>query len=140
VAHRITAGSFRAVRLFTSWQRTLLATVVVVALVVVSYVVLPAIMTADPRRLSWSVLLSLSVYNYSTLLGGPLGEEPGWRGYALPRLEHDLGPVRASMVLGLLWAPWHLPLFFYPGWTSSSFRSRVGLFVGSRSIAGVAKG
>jgi membrane protease YdiL (CAAX protease family) len=79
----------------------------------------PGITTADPRQLDWSVLTSLAVYNYSTLLGGPLGEEPGWRGYALPRLETALGPVRSSLVLGLLWTGWHLPLFLYPGWTSS---------------------
>jgi uncharacterized protein len=64
-------------------------------------------------------LASISVYNYSTLLGGPLGEEPGWRGYALPRLEAAFGPVRASLLLGLLWTGWHLPLFLYPGWTSA---------------------
>src|SRR5262245_8718701 len=86
---------------------------------IVAYVVLPGMTTADPRRLHWSILTSLAVYNYSTLLGGPLGEEPGWRGYALPRLETALGPVRSSLVLGLLWTGWHLPLFLYLGWISS---------------------
>jgi membrane protease YdiL (CAAX protease family) len=119
VAHRMATGSFRAVRFVTSWPRTLGGTAVAIILVIVSYVVLPAVMTADPRRLRWSVLASLAVYNYSTLLGGPLGEEPGWRGYALPRLERVLSPVRASLVLALLWVGWHIPLFFYPGWTSS---------------------
>ena len=90
-----------------------------IALMVLAYVVLPGVLTADPRRLNWSILTSLGVYNYSTLLGGPLGEEPGWRGYALPRLEQALGPVRASLVLALFWTGWHLPLFLYPGWTSS---------------------
>jgi membrane protease YdiL (CAAX protease family) len=53
-----------------------------------SFVVLPAITLAKtPWTLHWSALLSLSVFNYSTLIGGPLGEEPGWRGFALPRLE-----------------------------------------------------
>jgi len=50
------------------------------------------------RRLHWSIFTSLAVYNYSTLLGGPLGEEPGWRGYALPRLEQALGPVRITPI------------------------------------------
>jgi len=74
---------------------------------------------ADPDRLHWSALASVSVYNYSTLLGGPLGEEAGWRGYALPWLAAALGPVRASIVLGVLWVGWHLPLFFYPGWSTA---------------------
>lgn len=84
-----------------------------------AYVVLPAVAVADPRKLNWSILASVSVYNWSTLLGGPLGEEPGWRGYALPRLEAAVGPVLGSLILGILWALWHLPLFFYSGWTTS---------------------
>jgi membrane protease YdiL (CAAX protease family) len=42
------------------------------------------------------------------LNGGP--EEPGWRGFALPRLQERLSPVRATFVLGALWGLWHLPL------------------------------
>jgi hypothetical protein len=105
-----------------------------VALMIVAYVVLPGITTADPQKLHWSILTSLGVYNYSTLLGGPLGEEPGWRGYALPRLQTGLGPVRSSLVLGLLWTGWHLPLFLYPGWTSSPLWIYVLFFTGQSVI------
>jgi membrane protease YdiL (CAAX protease family) len=51
------------------------------------------------------------------LLGGPLGEEPGWRGLALPRLEERFGPLVSTLILTPLWALWHLPMFFYrPGY------------------------
>jgi uncharacterized protein len=40
------------------------------------------------------------------------GEEIGWRGYALPRMAARLGLAPASIVLGLIWAFWHLPQFF----------------------------
>lgn len=43
------------------------------------------------------------------------GEEMGWRGYALPKLAARLGLARAGVALGVIWACWHLPLFFIAG-------------------------
>lgn len=43
------------------------------------------------------------------------GEEIRWRGYALPRLAGRFGFARASLLLGLVWSAWHLPIFFLPG-------------------------
>ncbi|MBN1267061.1 MAG: CPBP family intramembrane metalloprotease [Anaerolineales bacterium] len=44
-----------------------------------------------------------------------LGEEMGWRGYAMPGLQTRYGPVWSSLILGLLWGLWHLPTFWIPG-------------------------
>ena len=48
-------------------------------------------------------------------LVGPLGEEPGWRGFALPHLQDRYGALRGSLVLGVLHSLWHLPAFFVIG-------------------------
>jgi membrane protease YdiL (CAAX protease family) len=41
-----------------------------------------------------------------------MAEEPGWRDFALPRLQDKFGPVLGTTILGVLWGCWHLPLFF----------------------------
>lgn len=49
-----------------------------------------------------------------TLAAGGGNEEPGWRGFVLPRFQDRFGPVIGTLVLGVLWAGWHLPAFFDP--------------------------
>ncbi len=53
-------------------------------------------------------------------VGGPLAEEPGWRGFALPRLLVRRGALFSSLLIGAIWACWHLPLFWVPGSGSGS--------------------
>lgn len=49
------------------------------------------------------------------ILIGPLSEELGWRGYAQTRLQTRWNPLVASLVVGMVWALWHLPLFYMLG-------------------------
>jgi membrane protease YdiL (CAAX protease family) len=57
------------------------------------------------------------------LFFGPVPEELGWRGYALDRLQMKWNALGASIVLGAVWALWHLPLFFIDG----TYQSNLGI-------------
>ncbi len=52
-------------------------------------------------------------------IGGPFTEEYGWRGYALDRLQSKFNALASSLILGLIWGLWHLPLFFITGTVQS---------------------
>jgi membrane protease YdiL (CAAX protease family) len=62
-----------------------------------------------PQGVSPEVVIHLLI---NLLIGGALGEEPGWRGYALPRLLAKSSGMTASILLALAWAGWHLPLWW----------------------------
>jgi membrane protease YdiL (CAAX protease family) len=87
------------------------------AIEVLGAIVVPGAL-ASFQSLTLSLVLSYPVAFVTTfILGGPLGEEPGWRGFALPRLQPLHGPLVGSLILGILWALWHLPLFWSGVWT-----------------------
>lgn len=67
------------------------------------------------RTLPATVFITVPVTLTTTLYllpdPGPVGEEFGWRGYAMPRLLDLMAPVPAGMLLGAIWAIWHIPAF-----------------------------
>jgi membrane protease YdiL (CAAX protease family) len=64
-----------------------------------------------PGNLFWAQLGSF----LPLLILGPLSEEIGWRGYALGRLQTRWNALISSLIIGLVWALWHLPLFLMVG-------------------------
>ena len=56
------------------------------------------------------------IFLINIFLGGPLAEDIGWRGYILPKLHEQINTLRASVLIGIIWAIWHLPFFIFPEW------------------------
>ena len=73
-----------------------------------------------PDLTSLSIWLSIpSTFIIVLLIGGPTGEEFGWRGFLLQRMQSKIGLVGASLVIGVIAAFWHIPLFFITGTAQS---------------------
>lgn len=65
--------------------------------------------------LAGHILIAIAQFPLILIFGGPLGEEFGWRGYALPALAARMGWRAASLVVGAAWGLWHVPLLFIAG-------------------------
>jgi membrane protease YdiL (CAAX protease family) len=73
---------------------------------------------------SFSEPLTLLSFPLFVLIFGPIPEELGWRGYALDRLQAKWSALISSLLLGSIWALWHVPLFFIEG----TYQNDLGLF------------
>jgi len=73
------------------------------------------IMQNDPPWYWLIPAIPVNVYIVFVYSSG-FGEEPGWQGYAMPRLLERFSPFIACVIFGIIWALWHLPLHFTPLW------------------------
>jgi len=99
------------------------------AIMVLSVIFLPGALASFQGLATLSPLFLLALFVYVFFLGGPLGEEPGWRGFALPRLQRRYGPLVGSLILAPLWAFWHLPIFWVPAWNYPPTILNIVMFV-----------
>jgi membrane protease YdiL (CAAX protease family) len=111
-------------------NRWLLAAVGVPLLVVGSGLAV-AVATGTRPSFPWAGDLTLLplAYVFVLLLGGPVQEEFGWRGYLLDAVQERTGAAVAGVAVGLVWALWHVPLFFIPSETIYYESSFVGFAV-----------
>ena len=134
LTHRLETGNWRAVHLLPrsllQWLWLLMGPLL---LLVTYFVVYPALISkGSPAQWHWqpAVLTGLWVpmFNYN-LLGGPLFEEFGWRGFLQARLQQIMPSWIAAICVGILWSTWHAPLFFAT-WSSASPLTYVLIVIG----------
>jgi uncharacterized protein len=108
----------RMVRWRTGWGWVLLAAFLpLVVFAVAAGIVVLAMGKAPPNlgllgKLPYLPYLGYGGWIFWMLTVG-LGEESGWRGYALPKLQRNMSALSATIIVTLFWVGWHLPRFFY---------------------------
>lgn len=123
IVQRLSSGNYRIGKLAPMPAPALISAALGCSLVALGFVILPSLWLGGGavQSFEWA---ALAAYPHGTLhaalMAGPVGEEPGWRGFALPRLQRQYGPLRAAFLLGLLWALWHAPLFLVPSWNGTA--------------------
>ena len=107
----------RLIRWRIGWVWYAVAILLPVVLVLVTGIITMALGAAAPglAQLTWTGLLTVFAVRLVNPLDGALGEEPGFRGYALPLLQASRPPLLSAAILGLLVTLWHLPLVLFIG-------------------------
>lgn len=97
---------------------TLISTVIAISYLLINNLEIPSI---DYLMLIPTIIM--------VFIMGPLVEESGWAGFAQPRLQSKFNALTASIVLWILWAVWHIPLWFLPGSAQSTMNFWLFLIV-----------
>lgn len=100
-------------RVGLKWYIAALFLPVAIALAAVSLNVLFG--ASMPKAAQLGPWYSLFLLFPMAMIDAPLGEEPGWRGYAMPRFSASRSPLKNTLILGVLLAGWHLPLALAEG-------------------------
>ena len=99
-------------RVGLGWYAAALLLPVAVYVVAVSLNILLGASASTAEQFgSWYLIFPLFAYSLLFPLSGAFGEELGWRGYALPRVQARLWALSAALVIGVIQTAWHLPLF-----------------------------
>ncbi len=110
------AGVRQLLRRFVMWRVRgvwyLYALVAIPALYFIAVALVPGALGSFKVPSLTASLLYPVLFLVVLVLDGPLLEEPGWRGFALPRLQARWGALLGAVILGIMWAGWHAPQYF----------------------------
>jgi membrane protease YdiL (CAAX protease family) len=100
--------TFRSFRIAVGWRWLLAAALIPAGLLLMTNALSWALLGLHPRSAvrGWQILWITAM-----AVGANVWEEVGWRAYALRRLENVMQPWLAALIVGILWAGWHVPLF-----------------------------
>lgn len=106
-----------------SWRWTLAALLIhPMILLIVTIVDIALGGTLQLKTASLTSLGSILNLVFFVFVFGPLPEEMGWRGVGYDRLQRETNALTASLILGVAWAAWHIPLFLIEG----TFQNQLG--------------
>lgn len=110
---------------------SLLSTVVIIQVIIIAVTIFILSITSDTQEIALSFTgLGLMLFAFlDNLVRGPLGEELGWRGYALNELQKKYSPLKSSLIIGVLWGFWHTPLWFASGYTGMNLIKYILIFM-----------
>lgn len=111
VTQRVFEGNWKAIRLWSTLPKFFIGLFAGGVTILIAAFAAALLMTKSGfSRYHWSTLVQILTLFGPNLLGGPLGEEAGWRGFAVFRMQRRLNPVVSALIVGFIWANWHIPL------------------------------
>jgi len=99
-------------RVGVRWYLMALSPLFIALLAAAVFVALGGTPTEPEQPIGLPLLMSFLL----SAVTGATGEELGWRGFLLPRLQRRVNALTSSLIVGVVWALWHLPLWFLPGY------------------------
>ncbi len=112
-----------------SWQIYLFIAIVPLGMSLLAHLI------AGGTEFNFNILTFLGTFILYFFLGGSFNEEFGWRGYMLPRLFKNYSVLTATLLVGIFWSVWHLPMFWMIG--TSQYKTPIWLFVVGTTAAAV---
>lgn len=95
-------------------------------MIIIAYVIILSLLqlilyTALGCRFDYSQFIKQLPTALPLIIAGPLSEEFGWRGFLQKRVNEELSPIPGSIIIGIVWSMWHLPLFYMVGTSQHEF-------------------